>query len=242
MGPPSSEIYLHVGECPEVWLQGHFQGMELRLSNTTNPPSVAYSTESQKTTKTHYVLQNSNKQFQYSFILFHPSSFALPPVSIITKHFSFPWLRLLLLNVLFLLMLFLFGIHSPQILFLVLLYPALNVLLDLISLPLFGSVLLCTFVLVSLSLCVCVWGDTYISSSSILSTHMQLALKFSYKKKKKKKKKKPAAIIHSSVAREAGQCFSLPLAPPTGIKKNTAGSRDYLMHCMRCSLLDSYMK
>ena len=42
-------------------------------------PSVAYSTESQKTTKTHYVLQNSNKQFQYSFILFHPSSFALPP-------------------------------------------------------------------------------------------------------------------------------------------------------------------
>ena len=60
----------------------------------------------------------------------------------ITKHFSFPWLRLLLLNVLFLLMLFLFGIHSPLILFLVLLYPALNVLLDLISLPLFGSVLL----------------------------------------------------------------------------------------------------
>ena len=116
-------------------------------------------------------------------------------------------------------MLFLFGIHSPQILFLVLLYPALNVLLDLISLPLFGSVLLCTFVLVSLSLCVCVWGDTYISSSSILSTHMQLALKFSYKKKKKKKKKKPAAIIHSSVAREAGQCFSLPLAPPTGNKE-----------------------
>ena len=41
--------------------------------------------------------------------------------------------------------------------------------------------LLCTFILVSLSLCVCVWGDTYISSSAILSTHMQLALKFSYK-------------------------------------------------------------
>ena len=79
MGPPSSEIYLHVGECSEVWLQGYFQGMELRLSNTTNPPSVAYSTESQKTTKTHYVLQNSNKQFQHSFILFHPSSFTLPP-------------------------------------------------------------------------------------------------------------------------------------------------------------------
>ena len=54
-------------------------------------------------------------------------------------------------------------------------------LIDLISLLLFGSVLLCTFVLVSLSLCVCVWGDTYISSSAILSTHMQLALKFSYK-------------------------------------------------------------
>ena len=79
-------------------------------------------------------------------------------------------------------MLFHFGIHSPLILFLVLLYPALNVLLDHISLPLFGSVLLCTFILVSLSLCVCVWGDTYTSSSAILSTHMQLALKFSYKK------------------------------------------------------------
>ena len=54
------------------------QGMELRLSNTTNPPSVAYSTELQKTTKTHYVLQNSNKHFQYSSILLHPSSFTLP--------------------------------------------------------------------------------------------------------------------------------------------------------------------
>ena len=77
-------------------------------------------------------------------------------------------------------MLFHFGIHFPLILFLVLLYPALNVLLDHISLPPFGSVLLCTFVLVSLSLslCVCVWGDTYTSSSAILSTHMQLAFKF----------------------------------------------------------------
>ena len=172
----------------EVWLQGHFQGMELRLSNTTNPPSVAYSTESQKTTKTHYVLQNSNKQFQHSFILFHPSSFALPP-SPSKQALFIPLVKTTSFKCSFLLMLFLFGIHSPLILFLVLLYPALNVLLDLISLPLFGSVLLCTSVLVSLSLCVCVWGDTYISSSAILSTHMQLALKFSYKKIKKNKKK-----------------------------------------------------
>ena len=57
----------------------------------------------------------------------------------------------------FLLMLFLFGTHSPLILFLVLLCPALNVLLDLISLPLFGSVLLCTFVLVSLSVVGVYW-------------------------------------------------------------------------------------
>ena len=35
-------------------------------------------TESQKTTETHYVLQNSNKQIQYASILLHPSSFTLP--------------------------------------------------------------------------------------------------------------------------------------------------------------------
>ena len=47
-------------------------------------------------------------------------------------------------------------------------------------------------------------GDTYISSSAILSTHMQLALKFSYnnnnnkktkQKKRTKKKKKPTYML-----------------------------------------------
>ena len=79
VGPPSSKIYLHVGECPEVWLYGHLQGMEFRLSNSTNSPSAANLTESQKTTKTHYGLQNSNEQIQYSTTPLHPSSFTLPP-------------------------------------------------------------------------------------------------------------------------------------------------------------------
>ena len=73
MGPPSSEIYLHVGECPEVWLQGHFQGMELRLSNTTNPPSVAYSTESQKTTLMCYKILTNTSSIPSSYFTPHPS-------------------------------------------------------------------------------------------------------------------------------------------------------------------------
>ena len=67
------------------------------------------------------------------------------------------------------------------------LHQTLNVLLVHISLPPFGSLLLCTFVLVRFLVCVFVFGgDTYTSSSAILSTHMQLALKFSYKKNIKK--------------------------------------------------------
>ena len=85
-----------------------------------------------------------------------------------------------------------FVIHFPLILFLAHLYLTLSVILDHISLPHFGTrLLLCSYVLVylcsckNLSLCFCVWGDTHTNSLAILSTHMQLALKFSYKKKKK---------------------------------------------------------
>ena len=96
---------------------------------------------------------------------------------------SFPWLRLLLLNVLFFVDVIPLWNSLPSIF---VSSSSISSFKRLISLPPFGSVLLCTFVLVSLSLCVRVWGDTYTTSSSaILSTHMQLVLRIFMQKKKK---------------------------------------------------------
>ena len=130
----------------------------------THLQSIAHSTESQKTTKTPNVLQNSNKHFQYSSILFHLSSFTLPRL-----HHNKALFNPLVKTTSF---------KCPFFVDVIPLWNSLpsnfvssssfkiNVLLDHISLSPFGSVLLCNFVLVLV--CVFVFWETLILALQLI--------------------------------------------------------------------------